>query len=75
VEPENRDAIHFVSSLLMLHGLVLHGRILGKDGVRHEPRTECDVQRDQYRFPHGLLLTGESSQMEYAECEASTSMI
>jgi hypothetical protein len=43
----------------MLHRLVLHGRILGKDGVRHEGRTEYGTQRDQYHSPHGLLLTGE----------------
>jgi hypothetical protein len=60
---------------LMLHRLVLHGRILGKDSVRHEPRTECDAERDQNRSPHGLLLTGKLSRMEYAEREVSKSMI
>jgi hypothetical protein len=32
---------------LMLHRLVLRGRVLGKNGVRHEGRTEYDTQRDQ----------------------------
>jgi hypothetical protein len=31
----------------VLHGLVLHGRILGKDGVRHQRCTKHDAQRDQ----------------------------
>jgi hypothetical protein len=58
---------------LMLHRLVLHGRALGKDGVRHEARTEDDAQREQYHSPHSFLL-GESSREKYAEAEASTAM-
>jgi hypothetical protein len=31
----------------VLHGLVLHGRILGEDRVRHQRCTKHDAQRDQ----------------------------